>query len=159
MQKREQRKIKSALKNFSYGIIVVAILLICSVVVIRANGAQTICLNKKDSKKCDYRLVVADSEKKRVLGLSDRASIKLDKGMIFIFDYPSENCLWMKDMKFSLDMLWLNENKEIINIKKEVSPATYPKAFCAAKPAKYAIELSSGSAQQSKYIPGDVLNF
>ena len=38
--------------------------------------------------------------------------------MLFIFSQPDFYPFWMKDMKFPIDIIWLDENLQIINIEK-----------------------------------------
>ena len=64
-----------------------------------------------------------DTNELRALGLSGRESIADDRGMMFVFDRSTtNNCFWMKDMKFSIDMIWLNEAKQVITVVEDVSP-------------------------------------
>ncbi len=96
----------------------------------------------------------------RQKGLSGRTAISDKEGMMFVFDEPSEsNCFWMKDMNFSIDMIWLDENKEVINLSREVSPDTYPESFCPTGPAKYGLEIGSGRAGVLEIEPGETLRF
>ncbi len=54
--------------------------------------------------------IVKDEESRR-LGLSGRPSIDDDSGMLFEFDDESaQHCFWMKDMLFSIDIVWLNSS-------------------------------------------------
>src|SRR5207237_7364107 len=72
----------------------------------------------------------ADSPRERQLGLSGRQSMTPSHAMLFVFDQPSDACMWMKDMEFDLDMVWLNADKEITKIQENISPETYPESFC-----------------------------
>lgn len=59
---------------------------------------------------------VADNPSERKKGLSKRDSLDLDKGMLFVFETPGPYAIWMKDMKFAIDIIWLDENKRIVDI-------------------------------------------
>lgn len=89
-------------------------------------------------------LEVAASNTSRTLGLSHRSSLPWDRGMLFDFERPAEYCMWMKDMRFSLDVVWLNEEHEIVGMRENVSPQTYPDSFCGPKTARYVIEVNAG---------------
>ncbi|MBI5465670.1 MAG: DUF192 domain-containing protein, partial [Candidatus Kerfeldbacteria bacterium] len=52
---------------------------------------------------------VADSLSSRVQGLSGRDKLGPNHGMLFLFSSPGQYEFWMKDMKFALDFLWLNQ--------------------------------------------------
>lgn len=105
-------------------------------------------LNLKSPNGC-LKLEKVTTEAGRIQGLSDRLSMPQNRGMLFVFDESGQQCMWMKDMHFGLDMLWLNENKEIVKIAENATPDTYPNSFCSEIPAKYVLELNSGLAQKS----------
>lgn len=96
----------------------------------------------------------ADTNEKRLKGLSDRDNLPQDQAMLFLFDTPMEQCMWMKDMRFVVDMIWLNENKEVIKIEPNVAPETYPKSFCAEN-TKYVIEINADLANSLRLAIGD----
>jgi len=104
---------------------------------------------------------IVDTNDLRMKGLSGREGLDTDTGMLFVFENQSvNNCFVMRDMKFSIDMVWLNEKKEVLNVSENVSPNTYPEEiFCPVSPAKYGLELNAGSATQAGITPGVTLKF
>ncbi len=104
------------------------------------------------------KLEVADSNEERVKGLSGRPSLSIDQGLLFVFDEPESHCIWMKDMNFPIDIVWLDENKTVTDIKTKTKPETYPESFCPSKNAKYVIELNSGIAELAKLEVGKQIN-
>ncbi len=102
---------------------------------------------------------VETPEDKRI-GLSGRASIGKNEGMLFTFDSAkTQNCFWMKDMQFSIDMVWLDENKNVVTVTNNVSPDTYPESFCPDSPASYGLEVGEGRAAELGIVPGETLRF
>lgn len=95
----------------------------------------------------------------RTLGLSNRPSMPQDRGMLFDFEVPGEYCMWMKDMYFDLDIIWLNEKQEIIDIKTDISPDTYPQAFCGPETGHYVIEVNAGIVNAADLRKGHRLHF
>ena len=65
---------------------------------------------------------VADTLKKRSLGLGKRASLKKGWGMLFVFEKREPHRFWMKDMQFPLDIIWL-DNHRIVHIIQNAKPA------------------------------------
>lgn len=108
---------------------------------------------------CEYSLETVDTDESRALGLSGRESLAESEGMLFVFDEPEDNCIWMKGMKFNLDIIWLNDQKEIIALENDVSPNTFPKTFCPNGSSKYVIELNGGEIIKSNYELKDKFNF
>ncbi len=103
-------------------------------------------------------LEVADTEAERVQGLSDRKSLGTNNAMLFVFPDVNEECMWMKDMRFALDIVWLNNSKQIVKMVQKISPDTYPQTFCSPN-TKYVLELSAGSVQKYGLKTGQRLNF
>jgi uncharacterized membrane protein (UPF0127 family) len=96
---------------------------------------------------------IADTSASREQGLSGRSGLGEGKGMLFVFDYPGKYGFWMKDMKFAIDMVWINEDGTVVHIERNVTPETYfdfnpPKTFVNTPDAKYVLELPSGASEQ-----------
>ncbi|NIP62663.1 MAG: DUF192 domain-containing protein [Nitrosopumilaceae archaeon] len=65
---------------------------------------------------------IADTEPRRVRGLMFQDQLPYDQGMIFVFDEPGSYSLWMLNMQFSLDMIWFDENGNVVHIETDVPP-------------------------------------
>lgn len=104
-----------------------------------------------------YELEWVSTAEKLQLGLSGRDGLEDNSGMIFVFPDERDQCIWMKDMNFALDIIWLNPEKNIIAIEQNVSPETYPNQYCHG-PAKYVIELNAGDAESAKIEVGQRVN-
>ena len=101
---------------------------------------------------------IADTEAARERGLSGRAGMSDDNGMLFVFDEPDQYSFWMKDMGFDLDFIWLDENKTVVEITPEVSKDGYPEEYAPTEPVLYVLELNAGVAERENIQVGDVLN-
>jgi uncharacterized protein len=102
-------------------------------------------------------LIIADIDALRQHGLSDRESLDQNTGMLFVFEKPDYHGFWMKDMHFSIDMLWLDETFKIVHIAKDVAPETYPQSFISTEPAKYVLEVNAGYSDLKALKKGDIL--
>jgi uncharacterized protein len=91
---------------------------------------------------------IADTNEERAQGLSGRERLALGTGMLFVFEEPALHGFWMKDMNFSIDIVWIDENWTVVSVDRGVLPKTFPKAFYPASPAKYVLELNSGVAAE-----------
>lgn len=98
--------------------------------------------------KALIRAEVADDETERVLGLSGRDGLAENKAMLFVFEEPETHGIWMKDMKFAIDIVWLNKDKKVITISSNVKPDSYPKRYFPDSDSKYVIELAAGQASK-----------
>ena len=93
---------------------------------------------------------VADTRASRELGLSGREKMGDDEGLLFIFNEPGRYGFWMKDMKFSLDMVWINQNGIVVDIERNVTPASYKekKTYINQSEASYVLEMNAGMAEK-----------
>lgn len=94
-----------------------------------------------------FKLDVADTPESRNQGLSGRANLSDNEGMLFKLESPAIACFWMKDMRFNLDLLWFDSEKKLIYEQKNLSPDSYPKQFCPLTPASYIVEIKPGVVQ------------
>ncbi len=119
------------------------------------NGRVLILPNGKG-----LNLEVRDDEIGRVQGLSGRSSLSESSAMLFVFDIESDRyCFWMKDMKFDIDILWLDSKKRIVDAKYAASPSSYPEEFCPKSAARYVLELPAGQALKNGLIIGAQTKF
>jgi uncharacterized membrane protein (UPF0127 family) len=105
----------------------------------------------------EFTFEVVDTEAAREQGLSGRASIPSNYGMLFVFPAKDRYGFWMKDMLVSIDILWLNEDGTILGIEESVSPSTYPTAFYPPEPVRYVLETQVGEWQRQGWSIGSVV--
>jgi len=98
---------------------------------------------------------VADSNAERKSGLSNRETLRDNEGLLFIFPEPDFHGIWMNKMNFSIDIIWLDKTQQVVYIKKNVSPDTYPEIFKPTKKSLYVLEVSSGFVKKEGIKIGD----
>jgi uncharacterized membrane protein (UPF0127 family) len=98
------------------------------------------------------RAEVAADMGSRMTGLMHRPSMPANAGMLFIFDETTTHCMWMKNTLIPLSVAFLDEAGAIINIA-EMQPHS-EQSHCAAKPARYALEMNRGWFAQHGVKPG-----
>jgi len=99
---------------------------------------------------------VAHTHKQRMSGLMHRKSMPLHRGMLFVFDEPSHQCMWMKNTLLPLSVAFLDERGHIINVA-EMQPHSEV-SHCAERSAKYALEMNAGWFQQRGLGAGTAIN-
>lgn len=90
---------------------------------------------------------VADTDEKRSKGLSGVENMSGNQGMLFVFNNPSKQGFWMKEMKIPLDIIWLDLNNSVIHIEKKLQPCTsvlFCTVYSPSSDAKYVLETISG---------------
>jgi len=98
---------------------------------------------------------ISDTPMLEQLGLSYRTSIAPDFAMLFNFAKPATYQFWMKDMSFPLDIIWLDANKKVVYIAKDLSPDTYPQSYGPSMPTQYVIEVAAGTVDRIGLKLGD----
>jgi uncharacterized protein len=98
---------------------------------------------------------VADSIPERIKGLSNTPYLPEGVVKLFAFGAEGEHGIWMKDMNYPLDIIWVAKNGVIVHIEERVSPETYPESFSSPKPAWYVIEANAGFVASSSLAVGD----
>ncbi|MFA5936751.1 MAG: DUF192 domain-containing protein [Candidatus Paceibacterota bacterium] len=92
-------------------------------------------------------------------GLSNRKELKEDESMLFVFNYPGRYSFWMKDMNFPIDIIWLDENLNIVYIKKNAMPESYPESFTPNQNSKYVLEVFASFSEKNNLKEGDKVKF
>lgn len=98
---------------------------------------------------------VADTIPKRIKGLSGTPFLPENVVKLFAFGAGGPQSIWMKDMNYSLDIIWADEDGVIVHIEENVSPETYPEPFSSPVPAWYVIEANAGFVASSSISIGD----
>ncbi len=102
---------------------------------------------------------IVNTEAEREKGLSGREGLEENEGMLFVFEKEGYYGFWMKDMKFAIDIVWLDKNKKIVHVEKNVSPETYPKVFNSPIPNLYVLETPVGFLVKNNIQIGDLVAF
>ncbi len=97
-----------------------------------------------------YHLEIADSSLERGKGLMNRDSLEPKHGMLFIFPKEGKHSFWMYQTYIPLDMIWLDKNWQVVDIKRNVPPCksknpAYCPSYRPSKKAKYIIEIPAKS--------------
>ena len=104
---------------------------------------------------------LAQTPAQRETGLSEKTSLQTDSGMLFIFPKADTYIFWMKNMKFPIDIIWINEGRVVDideNVTDKFDPA-HPNYYAPAKPAQYVLEISAGGAKTKNIKIGDSVDF
>ncbi len=107
-----------------------------------------------------FQIEIAKSAQDKEAGLTKYNSIKEDFGMYFPFDREGIYPFWMKNMKFPIDILFLNNNK-IINIEENAQPVSSNSeivpTYAPQNPSNAVLEISAGLSKKYGFKIGDEL--
>lgn len=118
-------------------------------------AVKTVCI--KDA--CVYAEVV-DTDSARQLGLMFRERLPEGNGMLFVFEAHGRYGFWMKNMKFPIDIIWIDKAQRIVEIKSNVAPCKEEcESLIPQEEAKYVLEVSAGFTVKYQLKIGDRVDF
>lgn len=97
---------------------------------------------------------VAKNDAARTEGLSGTENLPSDEVMLFVFESDSRWGIWMKDMQYSIDVVWLDESKKVVDMALGVTPSSYPRVYTPKKDARYVLEFAAGTVRQQSIREG-----
>lgn len=99
---------------------------------------------------------VAATQENRMVGLMQRRSMPANHGMLFVFTEQQRHCMWMRNTLLPLSVAFLDEQGRILNVE-DMQPQTEDN-HCAAKPARFALEMNLGWFKQKGLAAGTKIN-
>jgi uncharacterized protein len=105
---------------------------------------------------------VAITDEDQTKGLSIKDHMNENEGMLFAYDKPSQQSFWMKDMRFPIDIIWLNGTGSVVHIEENLKPCV-PSLECPSfspnENAQYVLETVAGFAQKHQLKVGTDVDF
>lgn len=98
---------------------------------------------------------VAANDGERQQGLMFREKMANNAGMVFVFDQPNTQCMWMKNTLLPLSVAFIDEHGAIVNIE-DMQPQTLD-SHCSKRPVKYALEMNLGWFKAKHIKPGTTI--
>ena len=102
--------------------------------------------------------MTADAQSK---GLAIRDSLNENEGMLFIFETPQKYSFWMKDMKFPIDVIWINQDGKIVHIEKNLPPCVFLlpcPSYTPKDDSLYVLEVVSNFTNKFNINVGDAVD-
>lgn len=99
----------------------------------------------------EYNVEVARTEEEKIKGLQEKESLGENEGMLFIYDEPQELAFWMKDTAIPLDIVFIDEDGEVISVQQG---QPYDETLLEEDGVMYVLEVNQNSGIQ----PGDELD-
>jgi len=88
---------------------------------------------------------IADTTPLQTRGLMFQETLPYDKGMLFIFEDEGIRSMWMLNMQFSLDVIWLDAQGTVVHIEKDTQP-------CKSALETMACTFTNGNGENAKYV-------
>lgn len=116
---------------------------------IKEQGSDLIDIIIGDRK---YKVEIVDTPEKQEKGLMGRDSLPKDQGMLFVYEEPTDVKYWMKDTSIPLDIIFIDDDLEVISVKKG-EPMS--EKFIEENDVQYVLEVNKDSGIEE----GDQLVF
>lgn len=117
--------------------------------------------NGNEKAEITFETAITSEEKKT--GLMNRTELGQNHGMIFVYDKPDMRAFWMKNTLIPLDIIFLDSNKQIINIEKAHpepdTPDSELERYRSDAPAQYVIEVNQNFTDRHGIEQGDRVEF
>lgn len=161
MPNNETKKTESAPRKQNSPLLYIAISLILIVVLVGGffilkNRFDTVVYKNVTFNNHTFHVEFANTQTAREQGLSQRDSIAANGGMLFDFGKNGDWRMWMVQMRFPIDIVWLKQDGTVVHVKENAQPADYPEVYKSDTPAWYVVELPSGTAQSIGIKEGSI---
>jgi uncharacterized membrane protein (UPF0127 family) len=144
-----------------HGFIIAALLLVCLLLSpVTLTADKTWWKIKVKDIPIAAEIVHTDAEQQ--LGLGNRFSLPQGQGMLFYYERPGSRIFWMKNMNFSIDIIWFLGNKAVkieenIPFPEHGTPDDYLKRYGHGVLSDMVLELPAGNVKKHKFSFGDSL--
>jgi len=118
-----------------------------------ASVTHPIIVHSKSSNIC-FDVEVADGYLSRAKGLMHRDQLKLNQGMVFLYDGETPVSFWMKNVSFSLDMIFINASGRIVKIHEKAMPFGET-PITSEVPIRTVLEIEGGASKRAQITKGD----
>jgi uncharacterized protein len=110
----------------------------------------------KTLQKIDVEIAQNDQELQK--GLMFRPFMPDSVGMLFIFEQSEPQGFWMRNTMISLDIIYVNEQKQIVSIQKNATPYS-EQTLPSLGDARYVVEVNGGYCNKHGIKAGDTISF
>lgn len=125
----------------------------------QALPADTIALTLPSGRTVKAEVMVKPED--RAMGLMFRPSLPAGNVLLFVFDEADFHGIWMKNCRFPIDIVWLDEARKVVHVREGAPP-------CKAEPctvhqpmrkASFVVEMNAGEARREKALVGALFSF
>ena len=102
---------------------------------------------------------IVQTEADLARGLSGRPALAPGHGMLFVFTAPGRHGIWMPDMRFPIDILWI-QRERVVDIKREApvpTPGVPLEVYRPREDADLVLEVPSGFSDAQGIRIGDAV--
>jgi len=127
-------------------------------VAFKKEGELTVYKATTDSIVARIDIEIADTDYETQTGLMYRDSMEDKQGMLFVFDKPAYHSFYMKNTKFSIDIIFIDSDLRIASFKERAKPLD-ERGLNSEVPVQYVLEVNAGLAEQWQLEVGDRISY
>lgn len=103
---------------------------------------------------------VARTDIERQQGLGGTTELPESEALLMVFDSDDKWSIGMKDMNYSIDIVWISKDKRVVDSVQHARPDSYPdQRYVPRHEARYVLELADGAIQQYAIRRGSKVKF
>jgi uncharacterized protein len=105
---------------------------------------------------------VAATDEQITKGLSVKHVLAENEAMLFVFDSEAKHTFWMKNMKFPIDIIWIDTDKTVVHIEHNLQPCSSEFLCTTYRPVDdslYVLETVAGFAEKYDVVKGTMVEF
>ncbi len=127
-------------------------------VTFKKEGELKLYKSLTDSLLVKLDIEIADSDYDIQTGLMYRSSMQEDRGMLFVFPAMQQRYFYMRNTKFPLDLIFIDNNNLIVSFQENAKPFD-ERSLPSKVPAQYVLEVNAGLAEKWLLEIGDRMEY
>lgn len=107
-----------------------------------------------------FTALVADTPLKKMIGLMYRSALRSTECMLFTYNMKGRYGIWMRNMRFPIDILWVDERLKIVDMAENL-PACASlgcKVYKPSAPALHFVEFPAGTIRRCRALLGQKIS-
>jgi uncharacterized membrane protein (UPF0127 family) len=124
----------------------------------KKEGELSLLKASNDSLIKQLNIEIADDDYQTQTGMMYRKNMEDTQGMLFVFLDSEYRYFYMRNTEIPLDIIYIDENKTIVNIQKNAKPFDET-SLPSEGPAKYVLEINAGLSTEWNLEKGDKIQF
>ena len=84
---------------------------VCAALALACSGPPAVDL--VEIRDARIEIEIADDQDAQALGLGERETLPWNRGMLLVYEEPTRVAIWMKGMRFDIDIVWIRDGRII----------------------------------------------
>lgn len=121
-------------------------------------GELSIFKGETDSLITRLNIEIASTSYETQTGLMYRDGMEDDQAMLFVFEEPAYHSFYMKNTRFSIDIIFIDDQLRIASFKERAKPMD-ENGLSSEVPVQYVLEVNAGLAETWQLDIGDRISY